>query len=569
VGSFSATATSTFTVNGTNTVTDYYDGAGYVTNRVFGSGKTQALTWDGLGRLTGVDEMDTPTNGFVWTAVYDGLGRRLRTVQTPVVGGLTNSAAALTLDSYYDPLVEFQELAVGINGQRTWKVMGPDLDGHYGGMNGVGGLEATIRESDGGVTAVLNDIFGNVLATVSGTTASWNPVRVGGYGPVYGYQAATLTGGTPLAETLVWRSRRMDPSGFYDLGARYYDPVAGRFLSPDPLGNAGSMDLYSAFNGDPVNQFDPDGRFAAGSLNGALQYGSEVYASLGNALDAVEGVFHNDAYNAVYHPGGYQADSSYQYNYERGSDAYRAGSDFGYTAAFIGLQVGLVAATEGLGELAPVASGARWMEEADTLQMGGTMALQSGAEAETATSGGMADAAQYAKLKDYYSSLESASTQSGDFYTYYHGTSSEGAASIRQNGIDSSYFRAKNDFGAGFYVSKNRDVALLRARQSFGNDVQVLEYRIPKSDFDNLNHLEFNGPSDVWANFVRTQRQQLSGSGHSYDVISGPMWRNLTEDTGFPFGPDGRTVANWPWPSESQMSIHSYKAIQLFNSGLQ
>ena len=245
--------------------------------------------------------------------------------------------------------------------------MGPDLNGHYGGLNGVGGLEATIRESDGTVTPVLNDFFGNVLATISGTTASWNSVRVGGYGPVLGYQAATLNAGTPLAESLLWRSRRIDPSGFYNLGARYYDPMAGRFLSPDPMGHAGSMDLYSAFNGDPINHFDPDGRFSAGSLNGAERYGSQTYANLGNALDAVlgsiVGIF-NPGYAARNFGGGYQADASYQNNYDRGSDAYRAGSDFGYVAAGIGLQVGLIAATEGLAELAPALEGAEGLEEA-------------------------------------------------------------------------------------------------------------------------------------------------------------------------------------------------------------
>ena len=294
---------------------------------------------------------------------------QLRTVQTPVVNGIANSIVALTLDSYFDPLVEFQELAVAVNGQRTWKVMGPDLNGHYGGLNGVGGLEATIRESDGTVTPVLNDYFGNVLATISGTTASWNSVRVGGYGPVLGYEASPLTAGTPLAESLLWRSRRIDPSGFYNLGARYYDPMAGRFLSPDPMGHAGSMDLYSAFNGDPVNNFDPDGRFSAGSLNGAEQYGSELYASLGNALDAVIGG-----------AGGHQADSRYQFNYMNGSDAYQAGSDFGYTAAGIGLQVGLIAATEGLAELAPALEGAGALDDANIMRIGGTMALRTGEE---------------------------------------------------------------------------------------------------------------------------------------------------------------------------------------------
>ncbi|HVU09418.1 MAG TPA: HYD1 signature containing ADP-ribosyltransferase family protein [Verrucomicrobiae bacterium] len=267
-GQFGMSVTNNFTVLGANNVTDYYDGAGFVTNRIFASGKTQALTWDAAGRLVALTQWNNSTNGFFWAAIYDSLGRRLRTTYVPVVNGYTNTAGTLTLDSYFDPQVEFEEVGVAVNGQRTWKVLGPDLDGHYGSLHGVGGLEATVRESDGLTTPVLNDYFGNVLATISGTTTSWSPVRVGGYGPVLGYQSPTLTASTLLADTLVWRSRGIDPSGFYNLGARYYDPVAGHFLSADPLGHASSMDLYSFCGGDPINQFDPTGRFGKDVING-------------------------------------------------------------------------------------------------------------------------------------------------------------------------------------------------------------------------------------------------------------------------------------------------------------
>jgi uncharacterized protein RhaS with RHS repeats len=46
----------------------------------------------------------------------------------------------------------------------------------------------------------------------------------------------------------------------YFLGARYYDPETGRFLSPNPLGFAASNNLYDYAGGDPVNACDPDGR---------------------------------------------------------------------------------------------------------------------------------------------------------------------------------------------------------------------------------------------------------------------------------------------------------------------
>jgi hypothetical protein len=150
-----------------------------------------------------------------------------------------------TVDAYFDPQVEFEELGVSLNGQQTWKLLGPDLDGHYGSLQGVGGLEATVQTvgSQTLTTPVLNDYGGNVLAVISGTSVTWNPVRVSGYGAVPGYQAPTLLGSTPLANTLVWRSRGIDPSGFYNLGARYYDPLAGAFPKPRSSGTRGQHGL--------------------------------------------------------------------------------------------------------------------------------------------------------------------------------------------------------------------------------------------------------------------------------------------------------------------------------------
>ena len=40
---------------------------------------------------------------------------------------------------------------------------------------------------------------------------------------------------------------------------RYYDPVLGRYLSPDPIGLEGGLNLYGYVGGDPVNRFDLEG----------------------------------------------------------------------------------------------------------------------------------------------------------------------------------------------------------------------------------------------------------------------------------------------------------------------
>jgi hypothetical protein len=112
-----------------------------------------------------------------------------------------------------------------------WKVYGPDLNGRFGSLQGTEGLEATILDSGGTTQGVINDQFGNGVASVTGGVATWFATRVGAYGPLPGTQAATLTDITQLAAATAWRGRRIDPTGFYDLGARYY--VSVRPETPD------------------------------------------------------------------------------------------------------------------------------------------------------------------------------------------------------------------------------------------------------------------------------------------------------------------------------------------------
>ena len=177
-----------------------------------------------------------------WTTTYDGLGRRIKT-----------SSAGNTINYYYDPEVEFLELGHNVNGSRQWNLYGPDRSGIYGGAQGIGGLESCFDENTHASFGIVNNYFGDVVGLISGGSFTPYQSDLGSYGPMPGSSVNQ-------AFQPQWRSHYLDQTGFICMGARYYDPQNGRFISPDPLGHGASMSLYDYCNGDPVNGLDPDGR---------------------------------------------------------------------------------------------------------------------------------------------------------------------------------------------------------------------------------------------------------------------------------------------------------------------
>ncbi len=298
-GQFHPSTTNSFTVSPVErTVSSGFDGNGNVETRVItgsSGARTQTLTWDAANRLVKVAERDGANDGYDWTAVYDGLGRRLQTKRVKVTAGVAETSA-LQIDSAYDPQVEFLEIATRINGARTWKIYGPDLNGSFGGLQGIGGLEATIRDNGNVATGIVSDIFGNAVATVaSGPTLTWNAGRTGSYGAFPHLSAASLSETVSVAEATAWRGKAADSTGFYYLGARYYEPIGGRFLSADPAGHSASFSLYDYANGDPINFADPDGRigkmvFGAASAVLSNNYVQGGLKTVGGVAEAAVGI---------------------------------------------------------------------------------------------------------------------------------------------------------------------------------------------------------------------------------------------------------------------------------------
>jgi len=54
---------------------------------------------------------------------------------------------------------------------------------------------------------------------------------------------------------------------------RYYDPSTGRYLTPDPIGFAGGMNLYAYVQNDPVNRIDPYGLWPFGAPTSGFDFG--------------------------------------------------------------------------------------------------------------------------------------------------------------------------------------------------------------------------------------------------------------------------------------------------------
>jgi len=290
---FTAIATSWFTNNYQNEVVlSGYDSAGFLKSRaVTGNGtinRTQTLSWDGRGRLWKVVERDSSQSGFDQTMVYDPLGRRVRQTILTVTNGVSLTGQLKTIDHYFDPEREFLEVGAADNGRVTWKIHGPDLNGRYGGLNGIGGYEAYCPGPEF-FCPFLFDSQGNLHGVYdqSHATISWFPSRVTGYGAVPGYLPPPFAAGAGLDSGRAWHNRGVEISGLIWMGARFYDPVAGRFISPDPFGHASSTELYSYVGGDPANRVDADGRIGKGMLLAGLAGPSSTWVSEAEAAEAL------------------------------------------------------------------------------------------------------------------------------------------------------------------------------------------------------------------------------------------------------------------------------------------
>jgi len=189
---------------------------------------TRNYTWDALDQLAQVTNGTTTVN-----YAYDGLGRRTK---KSVNGTLTQW--------FYDGDSLYAEYGSSwTHPQARWSVAGIDHPLLRGMVNTDG--------SDGTAQFPLADGLGSVIALANSADTTLASQRFDTWGN------RTASSGTILQ--VGYTGREPDETGLVFYRARYYSPAIGRFVSRDPIGLHGGINLYAYVGNNPANYTDPTG----------------------------------------------------------------------------------------------------------------------------------------------------------------------------------------------------------------------------------------------------------------------------------------------------------------------
>jgi RHS repeat-associated protein len=217
-----------------------YNVAGCLTNISYSGtdySQTLSLNWNSQYQLTSVT---SATSAVEYS--YDVLGRR------------TSRAEGTSVEQYvYDgnQVVADLDESGTILRSYTW---GPGIDNL---------LAVTTYSATGTNTYyALKDNLNTVHALIDASGQIVERYEYDAWGRVLGVYDAS---GAELAQSAIgnrylWQGREYDfTTGLYYFRARWYDPVAGRWLSKDPIGISGGLNQYVFCGNNPVNYRDPFG----------------------------------------------------------------------------------------------------------------------------------------------------------------------------------------------------------------------------------------------------------------------------------------------------------------------
>ena len=244
---------------------------------------TLAYTWDALNRLVKVEQ----AGAVVATYGYDSQNRRIR-----------KSVGDRTIHYHYDTnnLLIAETLADGT----------PLRDYFYLGGEPLALLE---YKTNPGTYYFLNDHLGTPQQLVKPDgTVVWKAA----YLP---YGVAQMQLGT-ITNNLRFPGQYFDSeTGLHYNWHRFYDPGTGRYISADPIGLAGGMNLYAYVQNDPVNWVDPWGLYTEIIIWQPVTWTS---SSFGHVSSNVNGT------NYSWTPDGWDTNPSAS-NYAQRQERFRSG----------------------------------------------------------------------------------------------------------------------------------------------------------------------------------------------------------------------------------------------------
>lgn len=177
-----------------------------------------SFTWDARSRLQTLNGKPV---------AYDAFGRRV-----------TGPAGT---EYVYDGLNIVQELSGGASA--AFRLNGLLLD------------EFSSRSDSAGNSVPLTDALGSVVALTDSTGALQTQYTFDPFGN-------TTTTGASSSNPYQYTGRENDGNGIYYYRSRYYDSKLGRFISEDPIGFNGGLNIYAYAFDSPTRFYDPTGRDA-------------------------------------------------------------------------------------------------------------------------------------------------------------------------------------------------------------------------------------------------------------------------------------------------------------------
>jgi RHS repeat-associated protein len=190
------------------------------------SAGTNTYSWNAQGELTAI------AGGTTASFTYSPFGQRV-----------TSTIGATSTSYLYDGSAWNSNVVQELSGTTPTENLLTGRPGQIFQLTTPGGTNSSYLTNPLGSTLAL----ANAAATLT-TNYSYTPSG-----------AVTVTG-SASPNNFDFNATQNDGTGLYLMGARYYNPASGTFVSQDPIGfNGGTTDLYGYAHDDPVTFNDPTG----------------------------------------------------------------------------------------------------------------------------------------------------------------------------------------------------------------------------------------------------------------------------------------------------------------------